>query len=101
VVVVDEADECMRAYPDATRAVLDAAVTARMDDERPTIAFAGATLSDALCRELADAGWARYAVTAETPAPGGQLPPGLQHRCALWPQGRPALFMPAAAARHL
>ena len=49
------------------------------------MAFAGATVDDALYEELVAKGWLSYPSKVESAAHGG-LPPGLKHRCGAAPR---------------
>jgi hypothetical protein len=79
VVVVDEADECWREHHAPLQSVLAAST---QQPERPTLAFAGATVDDALYSELSDAGWLAYPSRIDSATSVQGLPAGLRHRCA-------------------
>lgn len=76
--VVDEADACVLQHRDAMRAVLGAACR---QEDKPTLAFVGASISQDFKEELVRERWLSFPVTLEG-AGAGLVPPAIQHKCA-------------------
>eukprot|EP00892_Ulva_mutabilis_P011443 jgi/Ulvmu1/8671/UM047_0009.1 len=83
VVVVDEADACVLSHREAMRAVLGAACS---QEEKPTLAFVGASIDKDFKEELVRERWLSFPVTLEGSGPG-LVPPAIQHRFVVIPEG--------------
>ena len=74
---MDEADACVLQHREAMRAVLGAACT---QEDKPTLAFVGASIDADFKEELVRERWLSFPVTLEGSGPG-LVPPSIQHRC--------------------